>query len=286
MYTLIGDALAMPIARGFIMARAHIGTSGWNYKHWWNGEFYPQELRPADWLRYFVKHFDTVEINNSFYRLPSEEAFQSWRSQVPQNFVFAVKASRFLTHIKRLKDPEEPLRLFFSRAKFLKDRLGPILFQLPPRFKLNLERLDAFLTALTTHTAGGRVRCAIEVRDATWLVPQVFERLRIHHVALCFADWRDTHVTDPVTGDFVYVRRHSGPAAGGNYPKENLNRDAEQIRRWLAAGLDVYMYFNNDWGGHAIRNAKYIRQAILNAGSGRRKQAARSTKLQDSLKRS
>src|SRR5262249_38419978 len=155
----------------------------------WNGEFYPQELRPADWLRYFVQHFDTVEINNSFYRLPSEEAFQSWRSQVPQNFVFAVKASRFLTHIKRLKDPEEPLELFFSRTKFLKDRLGPILFQLPPRFKINLERLEVFLTALRTHMAGGRVQCAIEVRDATWLVPQVFERLRTHRVALCFADW-------------------------------------------------------------------------------------------------
>src|SRR5262249_2562005 len=156
----------------------------------------------------------------------------------------------------------------------------------PPRFKINLERLDVFLTALRTHMAGGRVQCAIEVRDATWLVPQVFERLRTHRVALCFADWRDVHITDPVTADFVYGRRHSGPAEGGNYPKENLNRDAEQIRRWLAAGLDVYVYFNNDSGGHAIRNAKYVQHALLNAGSGRQKQAARSTKLQNSLKRS
>jgi uncharacterized protein YecE (DUF72 family) len=282
----VGDALAIPIAYELAMARAHIGTSGWNYKHWWNGEFYPQELRPAYWLRYFARHFDTVEINNSFYRLPSEETFQNWRIQVPQDFVFAVKASRFLTHIKRLKDPEDPLDLFFSRAKFLGHRLGPVLFQLPPGLKLNLERLEIFLTALAAHTAGDKMRCAIEVRDVSWLVPQVFERLRAHHVALCFADWRETHVTDPVTAGFVYVRRHAGPADGGNYPKQTLDRDAEQIHRWLAAGLDVYVYFNNDWGGHAIRNAKYVRKAVLSAGSGRQKQAVRSTKLPDSLKRS
>jgi uncharacterized protein YecE (DUF72 family) len=266
------------------MAKAHIGTSGWNYKHWWNGEFYPQDLKPAQWLEYFVRHFDTVELNNSFYRLPSEAAFQNWRSRVPLNFVFAVKASRFITHMKRLKDPEEPLDLFLSRAIHLRDRLGPVLFQLPPGFKLNLDRLDSFLTALTARTARNKIRSVIEVRDATWLVPQVFEMLRAHHVALCFADWRDTHVTDPVTADFVYVRRHSGSAHGGNYTREALNRDVERIRRWLAAGLDVYVYFNNDVGGHAIRNAKYVQQAI-SAGSGRRKPVERSAKLQDSLKR-
>src|SRR5262245_61493494 len=282
----MGDALAMPIAHENAMARSHIGTSGWNYKHWSSGEFYPQELRQADWLKYFARHFDTVEINNSFYRLPTDEAFQKVRIQVPHEFIFAVKASRFLTHIKRLKDPDDRLNLFFSRAKFLGDRLGPVLFQLPPRFRLNLERLEIFLTALAAHTGAGNVRCAMEVRDATWLVPQVFELLQAHDVALCFADWKDTHVTDPVTADFVYVRRHSGSADGGNYAKQALNRDAEQIRRWLAAGLDVYVYFNNDWGGHAIRNAKYVRQAVLSAGSGKPRRAARSTKLQNSLKHS
>src|SRR5437867_9522122 len=123
------------------MPTAFIGTSGWNYKHWWDGVFYAKELKPANWLGHFVGHFDTVEINNSFYRLPSEAAFQSWRKQAPKGFTFAVKASRYLTHIKRLKDPEEPVDLFFSRAKFLGDKLGPILFQLPPRFKCDLERL-------------------------------------------------------------------------------------------------------------------------------------------------
>jgi uncharacterized protein YecE (DUF72 family) len=266
------------------MARAYIGTSGWNYKHWWNGVFYPKELRPSEWLRFFTEHFDTVEINNSFYRLPSEVAFQNWRTQVPKGFIFAVKASRFITHTKRLKDPEEPLDLFFSRAKHLQDHLGPILFQLPPRFKLNLERLAIFLDMLRKHTADNKVRCAIEVRDATWLVEPVFEFLRADNVALCFADWRDTHVTHPVTANFVYVRRHSGPGAGGNYPKRHLDRDLGQIHDWLKAGLDVYVYFNNDMVGHAIRNAKYVQQAVVSGGSDTRRRAASSTKPRDSVK--
>jgi uncharacterized protein YecE (DUF72 family) len=240
------------------MARVHVGTSGWNYKHW-RGNFYPNELKPPKWLDFFTAHFDTVEINNSFYRLPSEEVFASWRRQVPKDFMFAVKASRFLTHIKRLKDPEDPLELFFSRAKHLKGRLGPVLFQLPPHFKVNLERLEIFLSALKRYR---KVRSVLEVRDASWLVSPVFDLLRKHRTALCFADWRDTHVTEPVTADFVYVRRHYGQAGGGNYSKSDLNRDVRQIRDWLGSGLDVYIYFNNDMGGHAIRNATYVRQAL------------------------
>src|SRR5438876_8646373 len=219
------------------MVHAFIGTSGCNYKHWWNNEFYPKDLKASDWLKYFVRHFDTVELNNSFYRLPSEVAFQNWRIQVPPHFVFSVKASRFLTHIKRLKDPEEPLRLFFSRAKHLEDRLGPVLFQLPPRFKLDLGRLEIFLAALKSHISKRKLRCTVEVRDPTWLVPRVFDLLGKNDVALCFADWRDTHVTEPVTADFVYLRRHSGSAGGGNYAKKELDRDVEQTRAWLASGL-------------------------------------------------
>jgi uncharacterized protein YecE (DUF72 family) len=244
------------------MARAHIGTSGWNYKHWWNGEFYEKELKPSQWLGFFAEHFDTVEINSSFYRLPDEETFKNWRNQVPHRFTFAVKASRFLTHIKRLKDPEEPLALFLSRAKVLKERLGPVLFQLPPRMKADLERLDIFLRALKTYGGGKKVRCVLEVRDASWLVPTVFDLLKKFRIALCFADWRDLAITEPVTSDFIYVRRHYGSAGGGNYGKRDLDRDIAQIRKWLAADLDVYMYFNNDMGGHAIRNAKYVQAQV------------------------
>lgn len=244
------------------MARAYIGTSGWNYKHWSNGEFYPKRLRQRDWLKFFVQHFDTVELNNSFYRLPSDDAFRNWRSQVPEEFTFAVKASRFLTHIKRLKDPQEPLALFYSRATNLKDRLGPVLFQLPPRFRINLERLSIFLRALKRHMRGNKRRSVIEVRDDSWLVPSVFEMLSHYGVALCFADWREMPVTEPVTADFVYLRRHYGPGKGGNYPKKSLDRDADNIRSWLKKRLDVYIYFNNDMGGHAVRNANYLQRLL------------------------
>jgi uncharacterized protein YecE (DUF72 family) len=244
------------------MAKAYIGTSGWNYRHWWNGEFYPKELKPTRWLGYFVQHFDTVEVNNSFYRLPSTETFEAWRKQVPSGFVFAVKASRFLTHIKRLKDPEGPLDLFFSRAKQLTEHLGPILFQLPPQLKADLDRLNVFLHALDAHGARKHRRCVIEVRDPTWLVPSVFAQLRQHGVALCFADWREVHVAEPITADFVYLRRHYGPGKDGNYRKKELDRDVMKIREWRKGGLDVYVYFNNDMGGYAIRNAKYVKDAL------------------------
>jgi uncharacterized protein YecE (DUF72 family) len=238
------------------MARAYIGTSGWNYKHWSNGVFYPPEVKPAQWLDFFVRHFDTVEINNSFYRLPGEDVFKKWRRQAPKNFVFSVKASRFITHIKRLKDPEEPLALLHSRVKHLRTALGPVLFQLPPRFKADLERLGRFLNALEK-----KRRYAIEVRDKTWLVPEVFDLLKRFRVALCLADWRDLHVNGPVTTDFVYVRRHHGPLSG-NYGKRHLDRDVRQVREWLASGMDVYVYFNNDLKGDAIRNAGYVRNAL------------------------
>jgi uncharacterized protein YecE (DUF72 family) len=244
------------------MAHAYVGTSGWNYKHWSNGVFYAKELKPPEWLDYFTRHFDTVEVNNSFYRLPSEEAFRKWRAQVPPHFIFAVKASRFITHIKRLKDPEEPLDLFFARAKHLKDQLGPILFQLPPHFKVDIERLTVFLRALNSHRVAKKQRSVIEVRHATWLVPAVFELLREYRTALCFADWRDTHVTEPVTADFVYVRRHSGQAGDGNYGTDELDRDVRQCREWLNGGRDVYIYYNNDWKGYALQNAKYVRDRL------------------------
>ena len=244
------------------MAHVYIGTSGWNYKHWWNGIFYPKTLKPADWLKYFAERFDTVEINNSFYRLPSEEAFRSWRKQAPAGFTFAIKASRYLTHIKRLRDPAEPLDLFFSRARLLRETLGPILFQLPPKFKCDLERLEIFLHALRAHRFGKKVKAVLEVRDSTWLAPPVYDLLRRFHVCLCFADWRDLPVEDPVTADFVYVRRHSGKA-GGNYSRKELDCDIERIERWLQERLDVYIYFNNDWKGYAIKNALYIKEKLL-----------------------
>lgn len=247
--------------------------------------FYPEDRSPSAWLTYFSRQFNTVEINNSFYRLPSEIMFQKWRTQVPPGFIFSIKASRFLTHIKRLKDPEEPLALFFSRARHLKDRLGPVLFQLPPRFQLNLERLEIFLSALKPYMTRMRVRCVMEFRDATWLVQPVFDLMRKHHVSLCIEDWRDVRVTGPVTADFIYLRRHYGSAGEGNYSRKELNVDIRQIRNWIKKDMDVYMYFNNDMGGHAVRNAKYVQEALASGGSGKRRPAVRSTRRRDSLLR-
>lgn len=269
-----------------VMGKTYIGTSGWNYDHWSKGEFYPEDLKPSEWLRFFAGHFTTVEINNSFYRLPGEITFQNWRTQVPPGFIFAVKASRFLTHIKRLRDPEDPLDLFFSHAKHLKDRLGPVLFQLPPRFRVNLERLEIFLSALKPYITKMRVRCVMEFRDPSWLAPPVFDLMRRYGVAVCFADRRDMPVTHPVTADFVYIRRHYGDAGGGNYSRKALNSDAAQIQTWVKNGFDVYMYFNNDMEGHAIRNAEYVQRAVASAGSGKRRRVAGSARRQSFSKSS
>jgi uncharacterized protein YecE (DUF72 family) len=243
------------------VTKAYIGTSGWNYKHWANGVFYPQTVKPPDWLRHYARTFDTVEINNSFYHLPTAATFRKWRTTAPRGFTFSVKASRFLTHIKRLRDPEDPLDLFLSRARELKETLGPVLFQLPPQFKANIDRLRTFLGVWRRRAARSRLRAALEVRHESWLTSDVFLLLKKHDVALCFADWRDLRITSPVTASFVYVRRHSGPDAG-NYPQKSITDDASRVREWLQGGLDVYVYYNNDPQGHAVRNAVTLQHSI------------------------
>jgi uncharacterized protein YecE (DUF72 family) len=249
------------------MAEVFVGTSGWNYKHW-RGLFYPRELKTAEWLHHFAAHFRTVEINNSFYRLPTEHAFRTWREAVPRGFVFAVKASRYLTHIKRLRDPDDPLDLFLSRAKHLRGTLGPVLFQLPPRFKCDPDRLAVFLRSLRAHPLGKKRRAVLEVRDSTWLTRNVFQLLERFNICLCLADWHDLPIDSPLTADFVYVRRHYGKSAGGNYSHPELNKDIRQIRRWSEEGRDVYIYFNNDWNGYAVKNALYVQKAVVSKTKG------------------
>ncbi|HEU5336236.1 MAG TPA: DUF72 domain-containing protein, partial [Terriglobales bacterium] len=161
------------------MARVHIGTSGWHYKHWC-GPFYPEKHSPAKMLNFYLAHFDTVEINNSFYKLPSEQTFANWRQATPAGFCFAVKASRFLTHNKKLKDPENALHNFLPRAQALKEKLGPILFQLPPRWRINLERLREFLQVLPRHH-----RFAFEFREPSWNTEEVYAVLRRYNAAYC-----------------------------------------------------------------------------------------------------
>jgi uncharacterized protein YecE (DUF72 family) len=238
-------------------ATVHIGTSGWHYKQW-IGDFYPPRFPPAKMLAWYAREFHTVEINNSFYRLPEEKTFKDWASTVPPDFLFAVKASRFLTHIKRLKDAEGPINLFFSRALHLGTHLGPVLFQLPPKWKADPGRLRDFLELLPREHS-----YTIEFRDDTWYQREIYELLQQHNVALCIHDWHTLTWGHELTANFSYVRFHgTGGRYAGNYPDNFLKKWATKIRDWADRLNNVYVYFNNDVEGHAVRNARTLRAAV------------------------
>jgi uncharacterized protein YecE (DUF72 family) len=236
---------------------ARVGCSGWQYKHW-RGDFYPAEVAATRWFEYYAARFDTVEINNSFYRLPEAETFARWRARAPARFLFAVKASRFLTHMKKLKDPEEPIERLFTRMRELGRRLGPVLYQLPPGFKLDLARLEHFLHALPRDA-----RHVIEFRDPSWYADPVSALLERHKVARCLHDMKGSATGRERVGPFVYVRYHgaSGTYSGG-YPADRLARWAEWLQAQRDAGIDVFAYFNNDVGGHAPRDAVTLRHLL------------------------
>jgi uncharacterized protein YecE (DUF72 family) len=236
---------------------SYIGTSGWNYKHWL-GPFYPKKLPAKEMLGFYAEHFDTVEINATHYHLPTPESVAAWRETVPGKFVFSVKASRFTTHMKKLKSPKTSTAKFFTRADKLREKLGPILFQLPPRWKVNVERLEEFLAAMPRHH-----RYTFEFRDLTWFTEEVYEVLRKYQAALCFYHQMGYDSPQEITADFVYVRLHGTESKyGGSYPARVLKEWARRIRSWRRASKDVYFYFNNDPEGHAIRNALSLKQMI------------------------
>ena len=248
------------------MARWRVGTSGYVYRDW-RRRFYPRALGTRAWLPYYAATFDTVELNSPFYRLPTAATFRAWASAVPSRFVFAVKASRYLTHIKRLKAPGAPVTLFLRRARGLDGALGPVLIQLPSSFHLRLDRLEALLRVLARRAS---VRWALEVRHASWLVDGVFDRLARANVALCLHDWREQPVTGPLTADFVYVRRHGTRRRyGGSYTETMLAGDARRVVEWTRDGRDTYVYFNNDGHAAAVRNARRLTE-LLEARANRR----------------
>jgi uncharacterized protein YecE (DUF72 family) len=235
----------------------HIGTSGWHYKHW-RGPFYPADLPTSKMLEFYFRHFDTVEINNSFYRLPSEAAFEAWRDATPDGFCFAVKASRFLTHMKKLKDPEQGLGNLMPRVDLLGPKLGPILFQLPPWWEPNLERLEAFLAALPAHHL-----YAFELRNQSWHSPEVYRLLRQANTAFCIYELAGFHSPIEVTADFSYVRLHGpGGAYQGSYEEHGLGNWAQRIRQWRKELRAVYVYFDNDQSAFAVGNALQLRSMI------------------------
>jgi uncharacterized protein YecE (DUF72 family) len=238
--------------------RLRVGTSGYDYEHW-KGHFYPSDLPKTKWLEFYASHFDTVEINATFYGLPAPHTFDHWRELAPAGFLYALKFSRYGSHLKHLKDPEETVALFVERAERLRDALGPILVQLPPRWKANPDRLAAFLEAAPT-----RHRWAVEFRDPSWLCPEVFQILRDHRAALCIHDLLPDHPIE-TTADWAYVRFH-GHVPGGEYGARRLMLAVHVIERFLGDGLDVYAYFNNDAEAHAVQDARELKRLLGGLG--------------------
>ena len=241
--------------------RVRVGTSGYQYDHW-RGRLYPEDLPKSRWLEHYAERFDTVEVNNTFYSLPEPDTFDVWREKAPEGFLYALKYSRYGTHMKKLKDPRDHVGTFLEAAGRLHYRLGPILEQLPPRWKANPERLRAFL-----EEAPSEHRWAIELRDRSWLVDPVYEVLEAHGAALVIHDLIDDHPRIR-TVDWTYLRFH-GPGDeryAGGYSHQFLTAEADRIEEELAAGLDVYVYFNNDVDGHAVENARDLRRYLTSEG--------------------
>jgi uncharacterized protein YecE (DUF72 family) len=237
------------MARG----RIHIGTSGWHYPHW-RGPFYPPGLKPDGYLDHYARHFNTVEINNTFYKLPARETLADWRARTPAGFVFACKASRYITHMKKLKDPADSTRAFFAAVDALGGKLGPVLFQLPPRWRADPARLAGFLAALP----GGR-RYVFEFRDESWFTTGVYDVLAEHNAALCAYDLGGNRSPVERTADFAYVRLHGpGGPYQGRYDGRTLAGWARRFDRWRADGADVYCYFDNDEKGFAVDDARRL----------------------------
>ena len=235
-----------------------IGTSGWQYADWAE-RFYPRGLPKSQWLAFFSARFATVEVNNTFYRLPNEQAFVRWRRETPADFVVTVKASRYITHIRRLRDSEDAVKLFWTRCRGLGDKLGPVLFQLPPRFPADTQRLREFCRHLPK-----TMRAAFEFRDTSWEVPETYRILEEAGAAFVLADSPGARVPEVVTGGWSYVRFHKGTRRNPGYTRAKLARWADRIAAMAAS--EVFVYFNNDTGGAALRDAARLRQLLRDRG--------------------
>ena len=244
------------------MTKFYIGTSGWHYEHW-KEVFYPSDLPKSRWLGFYSKLFPTVELNNSFYHLPSEKAFSDWREGSPPGFLFAVKASRFITHIKKLRNVGEALETFLSRARLLEDKLGPILYQLPPNMKRSERVLEEFLRLLPR----GLLH-VFEFRNESWLEKNVFKLLEKYGAGFCIFDMPGLTTPLVATADFAYVRFHGSTLMyGGCYSDEELKRWAGQLSQLCQGLRAAYIYFNNDAEGFAVRNAQTLRELLADEGA-------------------
>lgn len=257
----------VPDRAGYVRAvrrgDVQIGCSGWSYRDW-RGIVYPRDAPTRSWFGHYAERFDTVELNNTFYRLPSVGRVEAWREQAPPGFCYAAKLGQFCTHRKKLRDPEAWLPNHLDRIERLGPHLGPNLVQLPPNWRRDTGRLDAFLDL-----APGHIRWAVELRDPSWLHDDTFAILARHGAALCIHDLLDDHPWE-LTTDWTYLRFHGPDAVDapyqGRYGPRRLGRIAPRIRAWAEHGTDVYAYFNNDWDGNAVTDATTLRERV-EAGS-------------------
>ncbi|HHJ40215.1 MAG: hypothetical protein AXA67_07065 [Methylothermaceae bacteria B42] len=235
----------------------HIGTSGWHYEHW-RGRYYPLTLPTGEWLTFYARDFHCVEVNNSFYRLPSPKTVAQWTQQVPDGFIFAVKASRLMTHMKKLKNCQAPLQQFLRVVSGFGDKLGPILFQLPPRWHLNLERLRDFL-----HILPKEYQYTFEFRDPSWHCQPVYELLEAFDMGFCQFDLAGWQSPEVITSALVYIRLHGpGAAYSGCCDAAKLRQWSEKIKQWAEEGRSVFVFFDNDQNAYAVKNARQLQAMI------------------------
>lgn len=245
------------------MSRIFVGTSGYIYPHWEDGVFYPEGWPKSKKLEYYCQHFKTVELNNTFYRLPGEKTFESWYKRTPRNFIFAVKVSRFITHVKKLVNCKEPWKTFLERALGLREKLGPLLFQFPPFLKKDSKRLKDFIEMVHKNSPKG-LKFAFEFRNETWCNDEIYQTLKNKNCAWVIVDSPHWPKREIVTADFVYIRMHGSKILfGSKYTKRELEGLAKKIKKWLKQNLDVYCYFNNDAQGFAVQNAKELLKLIV-----------------------
>jgi len=225
---------------------------------WWRGVFYPEDIPKSKWFEYYQKDFNTVELNVTFYRLPQKSAFENWKKKAKKGFVFSLKGSRFITHVKRIKDVDEALNLFMDRAKILGETLGPVLWQLPPQLKLDEKRFENFLTLLkkTSHKLH-----VIELRNREWVRKEILEEVAHFGFTVCLSDHPECPVEEIFDTPFLYIRRHGkGILYGGSYTKKDLLKDAELIKS--CKGKEMFIYFNNDQNGYAVLNARELKELL------------------------
>lgn len=236
-----------------------IGTSGWMYKHW-KGPFYPEKFSNNKMLKYYSDHFSTVEVNSTFYKIPSEKTAQNWIDETPEHFTFTIKANRFITHRKYLKDGQETVKKFFKVIKILENKLGIILFQLPPNWHYNYERIKEFIEIIPK-----KYSYTFEIRHPSWYTQDLFDLFKKYNIALCIHDLTGDLLLEKITATFVYLRFH-GPINPyyGKYTPDFLKQWAEKIYQWIKQNLKIFVYFNNDAHGWAVENALEIKKILDN----------------------